>query len=745
MAAGNEAHRADSLDNFRKGHLHWTDSLAAGDPALGAALYEYAQAQDTNRQSNHWTRVLPWVENMLFGNGRQYINDILVNRLSQGANGNFSITAEVAKNIPQPTNDILSQYLEPNIALLTENKPRPRITAKSDKIEDIDAAELSELTMEYLWEALNMPEKHREIARMILYTGISFMEICWDPTLTRRMSVPQTEDQAVRIAAPGLPSVTLPGITRPGVKLDKKGRPVMTDQMEFGEIAARIVSPFEFHIPTVHEWDGEDMGWVMREFYTPLSSLLDKYGDPKMQRDLGGKRKGWYWDNLADVGEMDIQTLPLWWWERMGDMVEGSGQGLFAGSPEMWKGYTVVRIFDRKPNVTWPRGRTVIVAGDKVLYDSPKEIGARAYDPRWPSRWHPYVRFRWEGQNASPYGRALVTKLLPCLKRINSIDTTFIMWRRTVPIATWLAPKGSGIIEDIWTGRPGHIWEYDPIRTRGLKPEPVFPMPYPNQLLEERSMMLQSMEAIAGTQDILRGERPTGVNSASMIDILRKQALASRSPILQSWDESLQIEGGYLLQEVAKHVKEDPRYAERIRILAREKKSSLTIQTFSGSDLSDNVMVRVDTASMAHVSKEAREAKAIEFLQYAPSLVALPLGIQHGILEELGLKSSLQPSGPDVDRAKRMISWIKQGQYDRVIPFPEDDAYIFYELLSREIKSDGMWDLQPEQQDMLIKLLDIYKQQIMVREQQQQMQAIMMANAQKGNTPDGGGESSGQA
>jgi hypothetical protein len=91
-----------------------------------------------------------------------------------------------------------------------------------------------------------------------------------------------------------------------------------------------------------------------------------------------------------------------------------------------------------------------------------------------------------------------------------------------------------------------------------------------------------------------------------------------------------------------------------------------------------------------------------------------------------------------------MISWIKQGQYDRVIPFPEDDPYVFYEFLQKEVKSDGMWDLPSEQQDLLIKLLDVYKQQIQVREQAQAMQAQMMAMAQKGNMSEGEPQGGGQ-
>ena len=165
-------------------------------------------------------------------------------------------------------------------------------------------------------------------------------------------------------------------------------------------------------------------------------------------------------------------------------------------------------------------------------------------------------------------------------------------------------------------------------------------------------MNIAEMEAISGTEQILRGERPIGVNSAAMIDILRKQALASRSSILQEWDEALQEEGSYILQENIKHIKKDRGLAERLRILAREKYSELTIEEFSGADLSDNVQVRIDTAQMALVSKEAREAKMIELLQYIGNLATVDdPALKQAILDELGIKRDLQPSGDDAHRA----------------------------------------------------------------------------------------------
>jgi hypothetical protein len=251
------------------------------------------------------------------------------------------------------------------------------------------------------------------------------------------------------------------------------------------------------------------------------------------------------------------------------------------------------------------------------------------------------------------------------------------------------------------------------------------------------------MEAIAGTEEILRGERPSGVTSAAMLDALRKQALASRSATLQEWDESLQETGTSLLQEVVKHVKNDPRYAERVRILAREKLSRVAVEKFSGTDLSDNVVVRVDTASMALVSREARQQRALEFLQYAPNFIQLPTILREKILDWLNFDADLKPQGPDINRCKNMIQWIKDGRFDLAIPFPEDDPYIFHELLVAQLKDEEYIDWRIESQKVLIQVIDYYKSQIillerqrMAMEQQMQAQGSMMESAAAAGPPE---------
>ena len=216
--------------------------------------------------------------------------------------------------------------------------------------------------------------------------------------------------------------------------------------------------------------------------------------------------------------------------------------------------------------------------------------------------------------------------------------------------------------------------------------------------------------------------------SAIMLDVLRKQALSSRSAIIQGWDESLQFEGSAMLMEVIKHVKNDSRYLERLKVLSREKASRLTIDSFSGADLSDNVIVKVDTASQAMGSREAKQARAIEIMQYAPGLVQLPITLQEKLVDDLGWPDTMQPKSQDIIRAKNLISYIKNNRFDIAVPFKEDDPYVIHEILVEEAKTDAFIDLPLEQQVKIFELIDEYQREIeRIERAQLKMQSEMAA------------------
>jgi hypothetical protein len=49
-----------------------------------------------------------------------------------------------------------------------------------------------------------MPEKHRELVRIMLHTGMAFLEVAWDVTVPRRIIVPEEETEG-EVEEPGLP------------------------------------------------------------------------------------------------------------------------------------------------------------------------------------------------------------------------------------------------------------------------------------------------------------------------------------------------------------------------------------------------------------------------------------------------------------------------------------------------------------------------------------------------------------
>lgn len=712
---------------WKQGHLYLLDKLKNGDSAIAAALTNYTGTVNANKQGRQWARTLTWVENILFGLGRHYIDEVLASRISRDSNGNLSLNETMRRRIPQPTNDLLGRYIETNISILTENRPIPRITPKSDSLEDRHEATLSELTMEYLWEELDMPEKMREIARLVLYTGIAFLEVWYDPLHVRHMLLPEEVTEPTTPIGPG---VTAP-LPRKVFRTDPRtGAPIYSRGEAYGDIVANVVSGFELYIPTDHEWKKGDFdsGWIMKEYYMPVDAFKNKFLNPSVS-GIVTQKMGYFPKNIEKVQRSNVQNYPLWWWERMADIVEGPHNIPYMGSPDTYEDYTVVRVFDRKPNPDWPRGRTIITAGEQLVYDSPKVRGARVYDERWPHRWHPYVRYRGEGMVGSIYGRALVTKLLPFLKRINSIDATAIMYRRTVPTAQWIMPTGSSPVEGLHSGEPGQIIKYDPARTGKNEPKPVYPPPYPPALLQERELMMQQMENVAGTELVLKGERPTGVTSAAMLSLMRNQALASRSPTLQAWDESLQAVGSSLLMETKKHIGEDESYRRRIMILARDKASWVSVERYSGTMISDNVNVKIDTVSQALFSKEAKQERAIEVMQYAPGMVQMPAAFQAKLLEDLGWPDVLSPKGEDVSRARMLIQFAKSKRFDLAVPIPEDDPYIIHEMLVAEIKSEAALNYESDVLMVLYQLIAHYRDAIQRAEQaklQMQMQMAQM-------------------
>jgi hypothetical protein len=89
---------------MKTGHLHAIDQLSADElDKIGAAIKNYADTVNSNKQSLHWQRSVRWVENIFFSAGRHYIDDILVSRLTNSSDssvGDLSTIQATTNSIP---------------------------------------------------------------------------------------------------------------------------------------------------------------------------------------------------------------------------------------------------------------------------------------------------------------------------------------------------------------------------------------------------------------------------------------------------------------------------------------------------------------------------------------------------------------------------------------------------------------------------------------------------------------------
>jgi len=86
----------------------------------------------------------------------------------------------------------------------------------------------------------------------------------------------------------------------------------------------------------------------------------------------------------------------------------------------------------------------------------------------------------------------------------------------------WLEPKGTEV--ERFTGEPGLVVKYNLLAEGMGKPERLEGANVPFSLFQLRNQKMQDFEALAGTFDVLRGAKPSGVEAFSALQLLVERA-----------------------------------------------------------------------------------------------------------------------------------------------------------------------------------------------------------------------------
>ncbi len=345
-------------------------------------------------------------------------------------------------------------------------------------------------------------------------TGNAFLKVWWDKRADESTMRTVTLDQCqnpecgAEIEPAKLGSPTMPVCPECG---GTEFAPI-SKEVPVGKGCTDVCSPFEILLPA-HASDFEEVRKIIRMRWRPKDYWLPRYQE--FFDSLGSSAPAWekapterslnLFKSLA--AQSDISTLPY---------TTGSSTGTSKAD-----GLTEYEYWEM-PGDEYPEGLFFRVLGEQnptILEDaeegSPGPLPERDKDDRPLWTW---IHIPYEPFGGRVWAMGALDPLIPKFDQLNRLDSRveLIIDRMANPI--WLEPKGAEV--ERFTGEPGLVVKYTTIGPSGAKPERI-PGEGPHQsLFAIREQILREIEEGAGTYDIMKGQKPTGVEAFSALQLL---------------------------------------------------------------------------------------------------------------------------------------------------------------------------------------------------------------------------------
>lgn len=697
-----------SQDSFRS--LGFTSHEDERDRS---ALESSAQNWLFTLDQQKWPRALQYFENVSYLLGNH------LTRFYYTADGGFGFHqfgvhdhTQFDSMVAKSADNKLIRPVETVVSMLTQSSLEGRATPNSDLPEDEDAAALSEIVLHLVWEKpLNMPSKLRDVAMLGCIAGTVAVEIEYGPT-DLPVSVPIFKRKRVANPYADLDE-SQPATVE--VETDEVAEYRSTPKMD---LQARVWSFFHL-TPDPAATSPDDMTWIARSSFEDVDWIRENFDKDE---------PGYYPENLDNLRSDTAGRTSLYWWYKIADIIETPayyqhGGGFTPNSFQTQGGapanQTVFTVIDVKPTSEFPRGRTLILAGGKLIYCG----DSRCYIPhpstggwRYPWRWHPYAFWGWLRVPGRFWHVPLLSEIVPLQKKINSIDALVHANRQHMALGQWSLPFHCKVPEGMPSGIPGEHFRWRAVA--GLPgPEKVDHKPLPAELLAERAQLERSIDHIAasGLTENMQVSR-SAARAASILEHLRQERLRSKVGMLQEYEVFLENIAQNILIEIQHNLVEgDEELLSRIAAAAREHSLS-AVQSFTGASLRDHHAIKIDVVTAAMRSPEAQVERAAEFARLAPQLAQLAPAEREGVMRAMGIdrfvKNSEQVS---VRWARRLISRIVGGQIRDLTPerlstllVPEIvNIPAIIPVFQNVILGDQFYDYEQDVQQALIGLHDL--------------------------------------
>lgn len=651
-----------------------------------------------------------WMQNLYFLLGDQHI---FYNQISR----QFELLPTTRHNdfIPRPTTNLIQPIVTTMVSNLTRNKPNADVTPNSPNEKDISAAQLAAKIQDVKWEDDDMQQKLVEAAYWAVAAGTVFRKDYWDTSYGKIVRIPLTQMVPKQVLAP---DGSIQMIQEEKPVTDENGTPQF-DELPLGDNAVEFKDPFQMIVDPNASNDG-GINWIMETSVQKLFWIRENF-DRKAEGYTGKAAQVQEESNLSTMIQLRQRLKSL--------SARGTGAnfGTTTGAESFVKGAAVVKELYIRPTKNHPKGQMIVSAGGKILYWGPSPY----YDGT-PESWHPYTIFRYEIIPGRFWGKSLVEDLTEPQRRINAIDSLLVMNRKTMVSPQRLIPHGCGVPEGYWNGAPGLQIQYRPVGANGAKPEIIPGVPLPAQVYQEREVTKNELHQIAGTNEVLQGLRPPGVTTASGLQLLLEQSFNKFAPLMQRWEKFIERGETKKLKLIAYKYREPrPEFINKLRALNKDI-SDVDIANFIGSDLRNNVSVKIEAGSSIPRSNAAKQQQLMELAGTGllGNLAVDPINKQE-LLERIGVRGFDANFEIDFKRANWENDMLDNGNVSGVQVLPFDNHQIHIQVHSNRAKEPSFMKLDPVIQEAYLQHIQLHAS----IQQQQMMEQAQMNALNQGNLP----------
>lgn len=243
---------------------------------------------------------------------------------------------------------------------------------------------------------------------------------------------------------------------------------------------------------------------------------------------------------------------------------------------------------------------------------------------------YPFAKFDHIPSTGRYYSVSSIEDLIPLQKEFNRTRAQIIEAKNRMAKPQLIAPRGSVDASKITT-EPGQVIFYTP----GFQPPTPLPLQaLPSYVPQELDRILLDWKDISGQHEVTHGQIPPGVTAATAISFLQERDESKLSPTFDSLEEGIEKIAQLALSYVHEYWDEE----RTVNVTGPD--GSFDAMAFKGSDLHNNVDIKIEAGSALPVSKAAKQALIMDmmkmgFIDPQKGLEVMDMGGINKIYEQL--------------------------------------------------------------------------------------------------------------